>query len=255
MANATWLADVLRNAGCKVIEEKGWQAAGVAAMGTVKGVLLHHTAGALKGNAPSLNLVKNGRPDLEGPLSQLLLARDGTYHVLAAGKCNHAGRGEWRGVTAGNSNFIGIEAENAGTGADPWPDVQMAAYLNGVAAILRYIGAGAEMAAGHKEYALPRGRKIDPSFDMGNFRKELVTVMEGGKPPVGQPMIPDPKTVMLKRGMHGADVRELQRELGLEEDGDFGPATEKAVKAFQTAHGLEPDGLVGPQTWAKIDHD
>jgi N-acetylmuramoyl-L-alanine amidase len=31
-------------------------------------------------------------------------------------------------------------------------------------------------------------------------------------------------------------------------DGDFGPATETAVEAFQSAHGLVPDGIVGSQT-------
>lgn len=35
-------------------------------------------------------------------------------------------------------------------------------------------------------------------------------------------------------------------------DGDFGPNTESAVKAFQTHKGLDPDGVVGPMTWAAI---
>lgn len=169
----TWLADVLRASGCTVQEIAGWQTRGRAEMGAVRGVLCHHTAGPKSGNAPSLNLIVHGRPDLAGPLSHLHLARDGTLSVIAAGRCNHAGAGTWHGVTTGNSSFIGIEAENMGTAADPWPDVQMEAYARGVAAILKHIGAGPEMCVGHKEYALPHGRKIDPSFDMTAFRQRV----------------------------------------------------------------------------------
>lgn len=177
--SVTWLAPTLRAAGCKTVELAGWQKRGRAEMGTVKGVLCHHTAGSKTGNAPSLNLIVNGRPDLPGPLSHLHLARDGTFTVIAAGKCNHAGPGDWHGVTTGNSNFIGIEAENAGDGSDPWPDVQVEAYARGCAAILKHIGAPAIMCAGHKEYALPRGRKIDPSFDMTAFRQKVSAFMQG----------------------------------------------------------------------------
>lgn len=35
-------------------------------------------------------------------------------------------------------------------------------------------------------------------------------------------------------------------------DSDFGPATEKAVRAFQTSHSLEPDGEIGAVTWAGL---
>lgn len=250
----TWLADVLRAAGCKVTETDGWQSRGVAEMGTVAGVLCHHTAGALTGNAPSLALVEHGRQDLRGPLSHLLLARDGTFYVLAAGRCNHAGAGSWQGVVTGNSSFIGIEAENAGTAADPWPADQVEAYARGAAALLKHIGAFPLMCAGHKEYALPRGRKIDPSFDMGDFRAKVTRYMQSSTPGIDGPVAQtDAAHVMLKRGDHGADVMLLQRLLGFTGaamDADFGQLTENAVKVVQRAHGLTDDGLVGPKTWA-----
>jgi hypothetical protein len=251
-----WMADVLRMAGLKVVERDGWQTRGRGDMGDVKGVLGHHTAGALTGNSPSLNLVLNGRPDLPGPLSQLFLARDGTWHVLAAGRCNHAGKGKWQGVTAGNSSFIGVEAENAGTGKDPWPVVQMDSYIRGVAALLSHLKADAVMAPGHKEYALPKGRKIDPSFDMIDFRDKVEGVMNGAIPAIDIIMPPpqtDPARSMLRKGSQGTDVRKLQKLLGVKVDGGFGPKTETAVKAFQTKHGLLADGLVGPKTWAKLE--
>jgi peptidoglycan hydrolase-like protein with peptidoglycan-binding domain len=35
-------------------------------------------------------------------------------------------------------------------------------------------------------------------------------------------------------------------------DGIFGPATEAAVKAFQTSKGMTADGIVAPQTWSAL---
>lgn len=57
---------------------------------------------------------------------------------------------------------------------------------------------------------------------------------------------------VLKKGMNGSDVKELQRHLGLTADGAFGPGTESAVKAWQQKNGLTADGIVGPETLSKI---
>lgn len=245
----TWLADVLRAAGCKVIEQPGWKDRGRGDMGTVKGVLAHHTgAGSTKG---LLSLIVDGRKDLPGPLSQLFLDEDGTWHVIAAGRCNHAGAGAWQGVTAGNSSFIGVEAKNAGDGKDVWEAAQMDAYARGVAAILQHIGQDAVMVAGHKEYATPRGRKIDPSFDMVEFRENVEHVMAGAKPPA-VPATVNPARAMLRKGDQGNSVRRLQELLGITVDGAFGPATEAAVKKFQATYDLVADGLVGPATWKAL---
>lgn len=250
----TWLATTLRAAGLNVVEQPGWESRGRSEMGAVKGVLCHHTGGALSGDHPSLNLVINGRPDLSGPLSHLVLGRSGTFFVVAAGRCNHAGAGVWQGVTTGNSSFIGIEAENAGTGADPWPEVQIDAYARGVAAILERIGAQPIMCAGHKEYCTPRGRKIDPTFDMTAFRARVAHAMTNDDTTLGAPSVPatDPVHAMLRPGATGEDVKLLQSKIGVTADGHFGPATEAALIAFQNSKGITPDGIAGPQTWAKL---
>jgi hypothetical protein len=57
---------------------------------------------------------------------------------------------------------------------------------------------------------------------------------------------------VLKRGMTGADVKALQKKLGVAADGDFGPQTERAVVAYQKSHGLAADGIAGPKTRAKL---
>ncbi|WP_171117335.1 MULTISPECIES: D-Ala-D-Ala carboxypeptidase family metallohydrolase [Streptomyces] len=64
----------------------------------------------------------------------------------------------------------------------------------------------------------------------------------------------------LSQGSSGADVTQLQIRLGgypgygavLAVDGDFGPATEAALKRFQSAYGLAADGVAGPNTFNKL---
>jgi peptidoglycan hydrolase-like protein with peptidoglycan-binding domain len=54
----------------------------------------------------------------------------------------------------------------------------------------------------------------------------------------------------LRRGSRGEQVAALQRRLGINPDGIFGPETEAAVRAFQERSGIQADGVVGGQTQA-----
>jgi len=58
--------------------------------------------------------------------------------------------------------------------------------------------------------------------------------------------------MLLKVGSKGNEVKQLQEKLGLSADGSFGPGTEKAVKAWQSANGITADGVVGDGTWSKM---
>ena len=58
-------------------------------------------------------------------------------------------------------------------------------------------------------------------------------------------------------GDQGSEVAEIQGELAnlgydVSADGDFGPATADAVRAFQESIGLEADGLVGETTYSAL---
>jgi lysozyme len=66
-----------------------------------------------------------------------------------------------------------------------------------------------------------------------------------------------PSEPVLKKGAEGDAVRRLQRALAaaghrVGADGEFGPGTDRAVRAFQAAKGLGADGVVGPATWAAL---
>ncbi|CAF5118568.1 unnamed protein product, partial [Rotaria sp. Silwood1] len=74
----TGLADILRGAGLKVVEVAGWKTRGHGVMSSVKGIIVHHTAGPATGDFPSLGVVRDGTSSLSGPLAQLGLGRTGT---------------------------------------------------------------------------------------------------------------------------------------------------------------------------------
>lgn len=77
--------------------------------------------------------------------------------------------------------------------------------------------------------------------------KGFKNFMEGDEKPLNI-------TKVLREGMKDEEVKILQEKLKYEGlyigtiDGNFGPATLKAVKAFQGRNSLDVDGIVGPKT-------
>lgn len=104
----------------------------------------------------------------------------------------------------------------------------------------------------------------DPQFFVDAFAS-----LAGGKP---RPVAPEPTVVVaqpsvadmqdghkepypgvaLRRGSKGDSVKLVQAVVGAKQDGDFGPATDRSVKAWQRKNAAccgPADGVVGPRTW------
>lgn len=61
-----------------------------------------------------------------------------------------------------------------------------------------------------------------------------------------------PGSRALRWGDRGTDVALLQRFIGIDDDGVFGPVTAKAVRRYQSTRGDAPSGIVSGRTWAPI---
>lgn len=171
-----WLVDAARMAvagtGRQVIVAPGWQTRGHGGMRVVELVVGHHTGtpDTAAGDYPSLRIVRDGRADLAGPLSNYGLGRSGDIYVIAAGLCYHAGASAYAGYTDLNDEAIGIEAESAGGGR--WTDAQLLVYPRLVGACLHYMRRGVDRYASHRTVARPAGRKPDPTGISDQWMRE-----------------------------------------------------------------------------------
>lgn len=73
----------------------------------------------------------------------------------------------------------------------------------------------------------------------------------GGVVPPG-PASPAYPGTPLKLGSKGDAVKLVQKVVGARQDGDFGAATDKRVRAWQKSNNLLVDGIVGAVTWKKM---
>lgn len=67
-----------------------------------------------------------------------------------------------------------------------------------------------------------------------------------------EPVVTDIDYEVVRRGSTGEWVIKLQMALDIKVDGNFGPETEAALKAFQEDNGLEPDGIAGRNTYRAL---
>ncbi len=233
----TWLADAFRKNGLRVKEVKDWKSRGRDGTFDPRGVIFHHTASSPNGGpAPALGVVTKGRPDLPGPLCNVLVGRDGTVFLIAAGRCNHAGEGgPFRNVPrdSGNSFLAGVEVENSGVG-ERWSkqlldtlDIVYATMLLGLRRRSRWLIA-------HKEWTT---RKIDPAdghggLDMDRVRarakRQLGALSRGEQKPSPRPkeetaptdtyVVESGDTLFRIALRHHMSVAELKQINGLQSD-------------------------------------
>lgn len=184
--SADTLLAKLKAEGVRVAEHSGWRVHSrnhKGPWGPVNGVVIHHTAGS-----NSLNICINGVSGLPGPLCHTHLSKTGVATMVGYGRVNHAGtfaanahravvnespahpQPDAAELIDGNQHYYGIEIENLGTGRDPYPAGQYDQAVRWAAAICRGHGWSADSVIGHKEGTR---RKIDPSFPMADFRKDV----------------------------------------------------------------------------------
>ncbi|MFD4558959.1 N-acetylmuramoyl-L-alanine amidase [Streptomyces sp. NPDC058469] len=289
---ATATLTVLKAEGLTVHEHAGWsthnrEAATGKTFGPVIGVLIHHTAGH-----GDKEICYNGRSDLPGPLCHSWLGKTEGLWMIGHGRTNHAGSVDLDVLNAlraeksplpvdnqanadGNDVLYGLEIENLGNGKDPYPEAQYHQAVLWAAALCRAHGWTEKSVAGHKEV---QPGKIDPSFDMDDFRadvkKQLATKPGGG---TGTPTPAKPRVDLsqlitaaktdpsAKQGhvtyMAGTNLAEAALvRLGYlaktyAGDGSFGSTTVKAYAAWQRHlgyTGTDANGIPGTTSLSQL---
>lgn len=203
-----WLADVLRDAGLKVVEEPGWERRGDPF--DQLALMIHHWGSAAASedrvvgrhcypSSPSLDPAGVGgglRTDGRVNCNLFVEYGDGTIHVIAGGHANYSSgignrsvlvdcsndiapkgtakaAGLGRGDFYGNRYSINVECEHAGDGG-PMSAKQENAIMVMAAAIADKLGHTEGWLCGHNEFT---SRKVDPRWNGSGNR--MPTIREG----------------------------------------------------------------------------
>lgn len=180
----------LRAAGVTVHEASGWKTRGNGYTSTYVGGLVHHTATAFTNavaGSSVLNMLINGRPDLDGPLCNYAGNMDGSLTVVSAGPANHAGASGGRSMgplpvtTLFNPRALGLEIVYPGTVA--MKPAQMRTAQVWARVVADVVGGGdIERVRAHAETSVTG--KWDPGYaygktiDMAAFRRAAETALQ-----------------------------------------------------------------------------
>ncbi|GAA4892909.1 peptidoglycan hydrolase-like protein with peptidoglycan-binding domain [Stackebrandtia albiflava] len=180
--------------------------------------------------------ISRGGHILEGRSRSLETLRGGTRFVYGS----HAG---------GSANPYSIGIENEGTYTSVAPPAALYDSLVAFCAhACHQYGIAASQIFGHRDYmstACPGDRLYAM---LPQLRADVADLLGTD---------PGPVWPTVRRGAANENVRTVQyllRQHGatITVDGQFGPATETAVKTFQGDNGLVADGVVGPKTWPEL---
>lgn len=205
--------------------------------------------------------------------------------IVAAQSAKETGWGRFSGVLSPDfNNTAGIKTGRGGGDYDPdahqrfdsW-DEGARAHWNHLAAYTGLALVGDPHPRYHTVSRMPwagtittveqLGARWAPAGSYGTDIVRMVNELAGAAAPVPSPepeparesapprviSAPNPAALpLLRRGATGAEVRKLQRKLGITTDGVFGPITERALREFQRKNSLAVDGIVGPLTWARL---
>lgn len=128
---------------------------------TPTAILLHATAG--KSEAGDVAWCCDPRSKVS---YHVIIGRTGTVYQLVnvLDRAWHAGVSSFRGQGDCNDYMIGVAFANDNTGAEPYPEAQLAVGAALVAGYLRRFPAiTIEQIVRHRDVALPKGRKTDPA--------------------------------------------------------------------------------------------
>ena len=120
-------------------------------------------------------------------------------------------------------------------------------------------GTGFDSISSTEELAqLPQGSTVSQQGGVEVLPIETSPITQG-VPPIAGPRNPSQTAI---NGSSASDLtRDQQIQTALKNaglyqgnvDGKLGPASKRAVQAFQQAQGLKVDGKVGPKTWAALE--
>jgi len=167
------LKDIWEGLGLNVSAMQGWQDRGRTGGNTFEVLGCHHTGDPFDID----RVLRDGRPDLSGPLCNVALHANGDAVLVASGLANHFGVATWS-----NGRSLGVEATGPQKTGAKFPNLD--AYVRLAAGFCIFkgnadprqvvrddVGIPVRLVAAHKEVAVfkdnPKryGRKPDPDFD------------------------------------------------------------------------------------------